>query len=456
MPGFFFIEFPAGAEPMNKIDIALNRLMKLHPDEIDLSLDRMHRVLKALGNPEKRIPPTFHVAGTNGKGSTGASIRALLEAQGKTVHVYSSPHLVRFNERVRLGATGRFVEDEPLLEAIKRVEKANDGHELTFFEATTAVAFCLFADNPADYLVLEVGLGGVLDATNVIEKPLVSIITPVSKDHENFLGDSLEGIAMEKAGIIKPGCPVVVGPQADTIRDVIENKAGRVRAPIWFQGQEFSAWEEGGRLVYQDEFGLLDLSPPKLAGFHQLSNSGLALAALRAAGLLESEESRAACDKALRSINWPARMQPLYEGKLFERLPENTEIWVDGGHNPGAAKVISAFLADLTDKASRPTFLVMGMMNTKDPEGFFQQFEGLAKHVMCVPLTTTAAGRFPEELAEIAQAAGLSASSHETLEDAISEVVGRSLDEEEAPRILFGGSLYLAGEVLDKNGTPPE
>ncbi len=183
---------------MNKIDTALNRLMKLHPDEIDLSLDRMHRVLKALGNPEKRIPPTFHIAGTNGKGSTGASIRALLEAQGKTVHVYSSPHLVRFNERVRLGATGRLVEDEPLLEAIKRVEKANDAHELTFFEATTAVAFCLFADNPADYLVLEVGLGGVLDATNVIEKPLVSIITPVSKDHENFLGDSLEALPWKR------------------------------------------------------------------------------------------------------------------------------------------------------------------------------------------------------------------------------------------------------------------
>lgn len=441
---------------MNKIKAALDRLMKLHPDEIDLSLDRMHRVMKALGSPETRIPPAFHIAGTNGKGSTGASVRALLEAQGKTVHVYSSPHLVRFNERIRLGGTGRFVEDDALLEAIEQVEKANDGHELTFFEATTAVAFYLFANNPADYLVLEVGLGGVLDATNVVEKPLVSVITPISKDHENFLGDSLEGIALEKAGIIKPGCPVVVGPQADAVWDVIENKAGRERAPIWFQGQEFSAWEEGGRLVYQDEFGLLDLSPPKLAGFHQMSNSGLALAALRAAGLLESEEARVACDKALRSINWPARMQPLYEGKLFDELPESSEIWVDGGHNPGAAKVIASFLADLTDKASRPTYLVMGMMNTKDPEGFFEQFEGLAKHVICVPLTTTSAGRSPIELAEIAQAAGLSASAHGTMDRAIAEIRRRAQDEDEAPRILFGGSLYLAGEILDRNGTPPE
>ncbi len=441
---------------MNTIKAALNRLMKLHPDEIDLSLDRMHRVMKALGSPEARIPPVFHIAGTNGKGSAGASIRALLEAQGKTVHVYSSPHLVRFNERIRLGGTGRFIEDDALLNAIECVEKANDGHELTFFEATTAVAFYLFANNPADYLVLEVGLGGVLDATNVVEKPLVSVISPISKDHENFLGNSLEDIALEKAGIIKPGCPVVVGPQVDVVRDVIENKAGREHAPIWFHGQEFFAGEEGGRLVYQDEFGLLDLSPPKLAGFHQLSNSGLALAALRAAGLLESDEARAACDKALRSINWPARMQPLYDGKLFDELPENSEVWVDGGHNPGAARVISAFLADLTDKASRPTYLVMGMMSTKDPEGFFEQFEGLAKHVICVPLTTTCAGRSPIELAQIAQHAGLSASAHGSMDRAIEEIRHRALNEEEAPRILFGGSLYLAGDVLERNGTVPQ
>ncbi|KZL19458.1 Bifunctional protein FolC [Pseudovibrio axinellae] len=441
---------------MNKVNAALDRLMKLHPDEIDLSLDRMKRVLAALGSPEKCVPPVFHIAGTNGKGSTGASVRALLEAQGKAVHVYSSPHLVRFNERVRLGNTGGFVDDAPLLAAIERVEAANDGHELTFFEATTAVAFCLFADSPADFLVLEVGLGGVLDATNVIDEPLVSVITPISKDHENFLGDDLEGIALEKAGIIKPGRPVVVGTQIDALRGVIERQAAQKRAPISIQGQEFSAWEEGGRLVYQDESGLMDLAPPKLAGFHQIANSGLALAALRAAGLLESEAARSACDKALRSINWPARMQPLYEGALLDQLPAQSEVWVDGGHNPGAAKVIASFLADLTDKASRPTYLVMGMMTTKDPKGFFQQFEGLAKHVLCVPLSTSSAGRSPVELAEIAREAGLSASAHDAIDDAILEVVQRSTEEGEAPRVLFGGSLYLAGEVLDKNGTPPQ
>lgn len=441
---------------MTELAAALDRLMTLHPKEIDLSLDRMHRVLNALGNPEKHLPPTFHVAGTNGKGSTGACIRALLEAQGKRVHVYSSPHLVRFNERIRLGATRSFVEDGPLLDAIERVIAANAGEALTFFEATTAVALLLFAEHPADYLVLEVGLGGILDATNVIEEPLVSVITPISKDHENFLGDDLGGIAGEKAGIIKWERPVVVGLQEDVCRDVIERQAARRKAPVEFLGQDFTAWEEGGRLVYQDEKGLLELAPPKLPGAHQAANAGLALAALRAAELLDDTTAIAACDKALRNINWPARLQPLYEGKLIEQLPANSEVWVDGGHNPGAAKVIASFLADLSEKSSRPTFLVAGMMETKDPTGFFAEFEGLVQEVICVPLTTTHMGRTPDALCEIVQESGLKASSANDLKAAISSIRERYDTLQEPLRIVFGGSLYLAGEVLDKNQTPPQ
>ncbi|WP_310621976.1 bifunctional folylpolyglutamate synthase/dihydrofolate synthase [Flexibacterium corallicola] len=430
--------------------------MKLHPAEIDLSLERMTRVLDALGNPEKHLPPVFHVAGTNGKGSTSAFIRALLESLGKRVHVYSSPHLVSFNERIRLGSTGKFVEDERLLEALEAVEKAAAGQSITFFEATTAAALWLFASDRADYLVLEVGLGGKLDATNVINTPLVSVITPIAKDHENFLGNNLEDIAKEKAGIIKRGRPIVSAQQTNAPHRVIERQAQRCQAQIYFSGQEFVCWEEGGRLVYQDEQGLLEFSMPKLAGHHQVDNAGLAIAALRTTGLLSDIDEQQSCEKALRKAKWPARLQPLYKGDLLKLLPESTEIWIDGGHNPQAGEVISSFLADLEEKAPKPVFLVSGMMQTKDPIGFYQCFEGLVSHVYCIPLSSTNAGRPPEEIKAFAKAARLKASQFSTLSEALTDL-NKKLEKLDQPaRILFCGSLYLAGELLKLNGTPPE
>ncbi|MDX5595096.1 folylpolyglutamate synthase/dihydrofolate synthase family protein [Pseudovibrio sp. SPO723] len=439
-----------------RVQDALKRLMTLHPAEIDLSLDRILRLLEKLGNPHLALPPVFHIAGTNGKGSTGAFVRALLEAEGKRVHVYTSPHLVRFNERIRLGEKGAFVSDRKLLEALEAVETAADGQAITFFEATTAAAFWLFAREPADVVVLEVGLGGILDATNVIPDPLVSIITPISLDHEDFLGNDLAGIAKEKAGIIKPERPVISATQQEAVLPVLERQAARNKAPFQLFGQEFSAYEERGRLVYQDENGLFDLVLPKLPGRHQLENAGVALAAVRAAGFLQDPTAFSPqVEKALRNVNWPARMQSLTDGGLVDELPLLTDIWVDGGHNPGAGQVAATFMADLEEQSSRPLFLVAGMMKTKDPVGFFANFEGLARHVLTVPLTTTSLGRSPAELAQYVRQAGIEATPCETLDEALRELKGHLADQMSPGRVLFCGSLYLAGEVLQENGTPP-
>lgn len=435
---------------------ALKRLMTLHPSEIDLSLERIERVLARLDHPHHKLPPVFHIAGTNGKGSTGAFIRALLEAQGQRVHVYTSPHLVRFNERIRLGETGALVSDRKLLEALEAVETAADGQPITFFEATTAAALWLFAREPADVVILEVGLGGILDATNVISSPLVSVITPVSLDHENFLGNDLAGIAREKAGIIKPGRPVVCGRQQDAAMRVIEYHAARAKAPLQVIAQDFTAFEERGRLVYQDEGGLVELYPPKLPGDHQIDNAGLAVAAVRAGGFLcEPQSITPAVEKALRSVNWPARMQSLTDGGLIDELPLLTDVWVDGGHNPGAGEVVARFMADLEEQSSRPLYLVAGMMTTKDPVGYFSQFAGLARHVLTVPLTTTTMGRSPAELAQFARQAGLAATPCASFDDALKELKGHLADTMIPGRVLFCGSLYLAGEVLEANGTLP-
>ncbi|AXS38906.1 folylpolyglutamate synthase/dihydrofolate synthase family protein [Breoghania sp. L-A4] len=438
---------------MDQSTAVLERLLGLHPKEIDLSLDRLQRLLDALGNPERSLPPTIHIAGTNGKGSTTAFMRAILEADGKSVHVYTSPHLVRFHERIRLGQPGggRLVADDVLNAALLRCEYVNDGAQITFFEISTAVALCLFAEHPADVLLLEVGLGGRFDATNVIEKPIVSVITAISLDHERFLGSRLEGIALEKAGILKRGAPAVTSPQDDVVRAVIEAEAEALGAPLAIGGQDWSAFEEHGRLIYQDEGGLLDLPLPRLTGQHQVVNAGTAIAALRAAGVWPG---MSATEQGLRTVSWPARLQRLTHGRLFKHAPEGADIWLDGGHNPAAGVAIASAMADLDDRLDRPLYLVCGMLNTKDPIGFFRPFEGLARHVMTIPLISSAAGISAEDLARNAAEAGLDCEPAPSIDAALKRV--GQLCGDGPPRILICGSLYLAGDALALNGTPPE
>lgn len=438
---------------MDQITAILDRLLALHPKEIDLSLGRMQRLLKALGSPEERLPPTIHIAGTNGKGSVTATMRAILEAGGKSCHVYTSPHLVAFNERIRLGTDGKYVSDPVLFDALNRCEEANGGAEITFFEITTAAALLLFSEHPADVLLLEVGLGGRLDATNVIESPLATVITPISMDHEKFLGGRLEQIAAEKAGILKPGCPVVLGPQPPAVVDVLERAAARARAPVQGFGQEFVTSQDQGRMAYQDDDGLFDLPLPNLIGNHQLINAGMAIATLKSAGLWPGEE---AAGIGLKSINWPGRLQPLSHGPIVEMCPPNSEVWLDGGHNPGAGVSVAAFMGEQEERSPRPLYMIVGMLTTKDPVGFFRPFQGLVRHVATVPISSAPTARDPFELADFARIAGLEATPFASLDDALSDVAACAEKDGIAPRILICGSLYLAGEVLALNGMAPQ
>jgi len=439
---------------VSPIDSIVARLTALHPKRIDLSLDRMQRLLDALGNPEKKLPPVIHVAGTNGKGSTVAFLRAILEAAGLRVHVYTSPHLVRLNERFRLAAEGegKLVGDEELSATLEECERVNDGAPITVFEITTAVGMMLFARHPADVLLLEVGLGGRLDATNVIDNPLATIITRISLDHMDFLGDTLEKIAAEKAGILKRGVPAIVAAQAREVLAVIERQAARLQAPLKIAGEDWTATEERGRLVYQDEAGLLDLPAPKLYGRHQYENAGLAIAALRA--IKQFKLPPAAFEAGLVKAEWPARMQRLPQGKLVDLAPPGSELWLDGGHNPDGGRAIAAALADLEERVSRPLVLIVGMLSTKDNEGFLRNFNGLARKLIAVPVPAADKPVPAEALAAAARNIGLSATSRDNLTDALD--AARKLDLEPPPRILITGSLYLAGDVLRENGTLPQ
>jgi dihydrofolate synthase/folylpolyglutamate synthase len=439
---------------MNQVDSIIERLMALHPKRIDLSLERIERLLAALDHPERKLPSVIHVAGTNGKGSTVAFLRAMLEAAGHRTHVYTSPHLVRYNERFRLGdrGEGRLASDAELSAALAECEAANKGQPITVFEITTAAAFLLFAQHPADVLILEVGLGGRLDATNVIAKPLASIITPVTIDHTDFLGDTLDKIAAEKAGIIKPGAPVIVAAQHRDALAAIERQAARMKAPIKIAGEDWTATEERGRLVYQDDNGLIDLPAPKLYGRHQFENAGLAIAALRAVPALNVPP--AAYETGVVKADWPARMQRLAQGKLVELAPAGSELWLDGGHNPDGGRAIAAALADLEERVSRPLVLIAGMLTTKDSAGFLRNFVGLAKRLVAVPVPGQEKGMPAEQLAALARDIGLAATARDDLASAI-DAVGK-LDLDPPPRILITGSLYLAGEVLKANGTLPQ
>ncbi|MER8711711.1 MULTISPECIES: folylpolyglutamate synthase/dihydrofolate synthase family protein [unclassified Mesorhizobium] len=434
-------------------DREIESLMALHPKGFDLSLDRISRLLERLGNPQDQLPPVIHIAGTNGKGSCAAFSRALLEAAGYRVHVHTSPHLVNWHERYRLAADGggRLVDDKVFAEAIARVAKANQGQKITVFEILTAVTFVLFSEYPADAVILEVGLGGRFDATNVIAEPAVSVIMPVSLDHEAYLGDRVELIAAEKAGIIKRGCPVVIGAQeSETAQQVLIETAERLDCPAFVYGQDFLAYEENGRMVYQDEDGLMDLAPPRLPGRHQFANAAAAIAAVKAAGF---EISHRAAEKAMANVIWPGRMQKLPQGRLGELAPKGADIWLDGGHNPGAGVVVAEALAEQEEKNPRPLFLISGMINTKDQSGYFRAFKGLVRHVYTVPVSTSDAGVPNDELATRAIEAGLSAEPVSSVANAL--MLLRDTWDGPPPRILIGGSLYLAGAVLAENGTPP-
>lgn len=418
-------------------DIILQRMMSLHPKVIDLTLDRVWRLLDALGNPQDSLPPVIHIAGTNGKGSSQAMIRAGLEAEGCMVHAYTSPHLARFHERIRL--VGDLIEESHLSNVLEECEAANGDAPITYFEITTCAALLAFARTPADYTLLEVGLGGRLDATNVIAQPALTAITPVSIDHQQFLGETLAEIAGEKAGILKRGVTCIVARQQDDAMDVIEACAERVGAPLLAHEQHWHVGEERGRLVYQDETGLCDLLRPNLPGAHQFENAGLALAALRHLGFGER-----ACEAAVTQAQWPARMQRLRHGPLVEAAG-GAELWLDGGHNPAAGHAIAQTLSELP---SRPLVLICGMLNTKDVGGYLRPLGNVADRLIGVSIPGEANTLTADETASAAKAQGLTADTADDLTDALRIATQRTSN----ARILICGSLYLAGSVLRENG----
>ena len=429
-------------------DTILLRLTALHPSRIDMGLGRVERLLADLGHPERKVPPVIHVAGTNGKGSTCAFLRAMLEAQGLKAHAYTSPHLVNFRERIRLA--GQIIEEGELCATLEECERVNDGQPITFFEITTAAALLAFSRQPADALILEVGMGGKTDATNVVARPRVSVITPVGLDHQEFLGATIADIAAEKAGIIRAGVPLVVGPQDDAPLDVITRRADALGAPLSVFGQDFFSHQEHGRMVYQDEAGLLDLPLPRLIGRHQIENAAVAIAALRAGGWGKD----AAIEKGLRDVQWPARLQRLTKGPLFDAAPEGSEIWLDGGHNPHGAAAIARAVADFEERSEKPLYLVCGMLATKDAIGFFSAFRGLARHVTTVTIPDEELSLGAGSLYDAARASGLDASPADDLDDAMLQISAwtRARPDQGPPRILICGSLSLAGRVLRENG----
>ena len=417
-------------------DAILARMMALHPKIIDLTLDRVWRLLAALDNPQDKLPPVIHIAGTNGKGSTQAMIRAGLEGWGKSVHAYTSPHLARFHERIRLA--GDLISEDHLTQVLDECYNANGGESITYFEITTVAGLLAFSRTSADYTLLEVGLGGRLDATNVIT-PEVSVITPISIDHEQFLGNTLAKIAGEKAGIIKRGVPVVVGPQPDEAMEVIEDTAMRLGAPLIAYGQHWHVHEERGRLVYQDERGLLDLPLPNLMGAHQIQNAGAALAVLRHLGADE-----AACEAAVVGAQWPARMQRLKTGPLVE-IAGAAELWLDGGHNAAAGIALADVLAKLPQ---RPTHLLCGMLNTKDVTGYLRPLAAEAASLTAVSIPGEAATLSAEETEAAAKSVDLQAYTAENVTEALKAILARDPNS----RVLICGSLYLAGAILRENG----
>ena len=433
-------------QPFSPLDAILARLLDLHPRKIDLSLGRTERLLAALGDPHRKLPKTIHVAGTNGKGSTVAFLRAILEAAGERVHVYTSPHLLRFNERIRLA--GQLVDDATLIAALEKCERVNAGAPITFFEIATAAAFDLFAQAPADWLLLEVGLGGRFDSTNVIEQPAASVITPVSIDHAEFLGDTVERIAFEKGGIFKRDTRGVIGYQSDEALRVLEGCARRVGAPTIVAGRDYDVREENGRLIFEDERGLIDLPAPRLAGRHQHQNAATAIATLR---MIAPSLPAHAFEAGMKTVDWPARLQRMSRGRLVELAPSGAEIWIDGGHNEDGARVAAAAMGERAALHDAPLVLVCGLLATKDARAFLAHFTDLAARIVAVPVSGDHYGRAPADVAEASRDLGLFASEAPSIEEAFTRIVREHW--RAPPRILICGSLYLAGEALALNGS---
>lgn len=437
---------------MKPSEAYLARFAALHPTLIDLSLGRIKALLAKLGHPERRMPKVIHVGGTNGKGSTIAFLRAMLEATGQRVHVFTSPHLVSFHERIRLGAPGGgiLVSEDQLVAAFEHVEQVNAGAPITFFEITTAAAFWLFAENPADVTLIEVGLGGAFDATNVFDRPAATITTPVSMDHREHLGDTVEKIAETKAGILRRGVPAIIAPQDLTPSMVLQRIAEKTGARAVIGGQDFSIHEEQGRLIYQDEAGLIDLPLPRLRGRHQHVNAGTAIAALRA--VFGPGFPTEAIEKGLATVEWPARLQRL-GGTLKSLAPAEAELWLDGGHNEDGARVLAEAISELEDRQPRPLILIIGMMARKDARAILEPFRSLAQEIYAVDIPDTPMARPAGELAQTAREMGLNAACAGTVTETLRFLGARFWPV--APRILIAGSLYLAGEVLKADGTLP-
>jgi dihydrofolate synthase/folylpolyglutamate synthase len=428
-------------------DAILKRLLSLHPKIIDLKLDRMWRILARLGNPQGDLPPVLHVAGTNGKGSTIAYLRSAMEAAGLSVHCYTSPHLVKFHERIRLGrhGGGELIAEDQLSALLEECEAVNGGEPITFFEITSAAAFLAFASHPADYLILEVGLGGRLDATNVVARPALSIITTIDYDHQQYLGTTLTEIAREKAGILKPNVAAIVAPQPDEARAEIERCAEALGAPLLIANQDWQAYEQHGRLVYQDESGLFDLPLPQLLGRHQIDNAGTAIAALRSLNDARIGESHIA--QGLKTAIWPARMQRLGPGELWSFVPKDAELWLDGGHNPSAGRALARAFSELNERVSRPLVLIWGMLNTKAIDDFITPFAEIVHRVVTLTIPDEENAVPARELAEAARRHDMSAETADSLEEALKQAAQIT----PAPRILIAGSLYLAGRVLARH-----
>ena len=447
------------------VDAVLDRLLALHPKRIDLSLDRIQRLLASLGHPNRALPPVIHVAGTNGKGSTVAFLRACLEAAGYRVHSYTSPHLVRFNERIRLA--GSLIADDTLIDVLERAEAANAGAEITFFEITTAAAFLAYSETPADILLLETGLGGRLDTTNVVDQPAVTAITRISMDHMQFLGDTLADIAAEKAGILKPGVPVILAPQrSGEVVETIRSRAEEIGAPLVAFGRDWSYGIDAQVLNIWARKEEISLPMPNLVGAHQVQNAATAVLCLRHLDGFEIPESALAA--GLTSAEWPARLQRLTRGPLVDMLPEDWELWLDGGHNDSAGEVVSEWLGGLD---RRPLHLVTGILSTKDPRDLLRPLAPYASSLQAIAIPGEPATLAAADLAAAARKVGVrNVAVAPSLPDAVDATL-KIKDPEFAPseslpvavrkvlaanpvpaRVLISGSLYLAGQVLTENG----